>query len=246
MMRPVILYFTADYPDRKTLASFLEEVDPEIVKYVEIGIPTENPLYDGPTVKTTHSVARTQFKPEDLPFFADLVNSNGMETDILAYREVFSKGGPDYIQYLSDSGIAGAIVPDLLTDYYDEKDAFILKMEENISYIPFFNPATPDSVIENVSSMTKSWIYYGLQPSTGIRVPYDPIEVSSRIFGLVKDREINFGFGVRSVEDVKDIIALGSSGVAIGSMLVPMVRDNNLDAFRKFQTDLKEVIAVAE
>lgn len=246
VLRPIILYFTADYPDKKTLASFLNEVDPEIVKYVEIGIPTENPLYDGPTVKSTHSVARKQFLKEDLPFFADIVNSKGMEADILAYHEVFKKGGRDYIKYLKDSGIAGAIVPDLLTDYFDIKDNFISELQEKISFIPFFNPATPDSVIEEVAVTTKSWIYYGLQPSTGIRVPYDLMEVSSRIFSLVRDREINFGFGVRSVSDVKDIIDLGSNGVAIGSMLVPMVRDADLESFIKFQNDLKEMIAFAK
>ncbi len=245
-IRPLILYFTANYPDKETVCKFLEEIDPEIVKYVEIGIPTENPLYDGPSVKATHSVARAQYNRKDLSEIADLVNGRGMETDILAYSEVFIKEGEDYPQYLKDSGISGAIVPDLLTDYFDRKDEVIESLQEKINYIPFFNPATPDSIIEEITSKTSSWIYYGLQPSTGINVPYDPLEVSSRIFSLVKGREINFGFGVRSVGDVKDIISLGSSGVAIGSMLVPMLKNRDLAAFRKFQSELKEAISVAE
>lgn len=245
-IRPVILYFTADYPDKGTVGKFLEEIDPEIVKYVEIGIPTENPLYDGPSVKSTHSVARSQYNNEDLAEMADLVNSRGMETDILAYSEVFLKGGEEYPQFLKNSGISGAIVPDLLTDYFDQKDEFINELQKKINFIPFFNPATPDSIIGEITSKTSSWIYYGLQPSTGINVPYDPVEVSSRIFSLVKNREINFGFGVRSVRDVKDIISLGSSGVAIGSMLVPMLKNRDIGSFRKFQSEIKEAISVAE
>lgn len=246
LLKPIILYFTAGYPDRKILTKFLEHVDPDIVKYVEIGIPTENPLYDGPSVKSTHSVARNHFVEDDLATYSDIVNNMGMETDVLAYYEVFKKGGDDYPKYLKDSGISGTIVPNLLIDYFDEKEEFIGKLKGKISYLPFFNPATPDSVILDVASKTCSWIYYGLQPSTGITVPYDPVEVSSRIFSLVKNREINFGFGVRSVSDAKDIIALGSSGVAIGSMLVPMVRDGDLDSFKKFQRELKEMIDLEE
>ncbi len=245
-MKPVILYFTANYPDRKTVSAFLEEIDPEIVKCVEIGIPTENPLYDGPTVKATHSVARKQFENEDLAMLSDIVNSRGMETDILAYHEVFEQGGKNYVDYLRDSGVSGAIVPDLLTDYFDSRKDFLDNLSGKVSFIPFFNPATPDTVIEEITSMTDSWIYYGLQPSTGITVPYDPVEVSSRIFSLVKGREINFGFGVRSVGDVSDIIALGSSGVAIGSMLVPMLKNRDLEKFRSFQSELREAISVAE
>ncbi len=246
LLRPIILYFTADYPDKKTVSSFLEEVDTEIVKYVEIGIPTKDPLYDGPSIKGTHSVALSQFSEEDLADFADIVNSRGMETDILAYHDVFTNGGDTYPEHLKNSGISGAIVPDLLTDYFEEKDSFIEGLQRKVSYIPFFNPSTPESIIEEVSSVTSSWIYYGLQPSTGITVPYDPVEVSSRIFSLAKGREVNFGFGVRTVSDVRDIIALGSSGVAIGTMLVPMLRERDLNGFRKFQSELKGVISVAE
>ncbi len=245
-MRPIILYFTANYPDRKTLSAFLSEIDPEIVKYVEIGIPTENPLYDGPAIKTTHSVARGQYENEDLALLADTINSRGMETDILAYREVFHEEPGEYASYLRDSGVSGAIVPDLLTDYFDSRVEFLHKLEGKISYIPFFNPPTPDSVIEEISSLTNSWIYYGLQPSTGITVPYDPVEVSSRIFSLVRNREINFGFGVRSVNDVSEIIGLGSSGVAIGSMLVPMLKQKDIERFRAFQSELRSVIQLAE
>lgn len=245
-LRPIILYFTADYPDKKTVSAFLEEVDPEIVKYIEIGIPAMNPLYDGPSVKSTHSVAREQYDSGDLAQFADVIRSRDMEADILAYHEVFEKGGIDYADYLKDSGISGAIVPDLLTDHFEIRNDFIDSLKGKISYIPFFNPATPDTIIEDVSSLTNTWIYYGLQPSTGINIPYDPVEVSSRIFSLVRNREINFGFGVRSVGDVSDILSLGSSGVAIGSMLVPMLKDRDLNKFRKFQAELKEMIAVAE
>lgn len=241
-IKPLILYFTANYPDKETLSEFIREIDPEIVKYVEIGIPIENPLYDGPTIKSTHSVARNGFRVEDLAYYTKLLSDRGVETYVLAYYSVIRDRGEVFLDYLKDAGISGIIVPDLLTDFYDIKDEVIYTIEKRLHFIPFFNPATPDAIIEDVASHSSSWIYYGLQPSTGIAVPYDLEEVSRRIVELVEKREINFGFGIRTVEDVKEIIALGSNGVAIGSMLVPLLRENDLVGFKKFQSELKEAL----
>lgn len=241
MIKPLILYFTANYPDKPTVTRFIEEIDPDVVKYVELGIPTENPLYDGPTIKSTHSVARKSFEMNDLADYAKMLAGKGIETFILSYYSVISNGGDKFLEFLEESGISGIIVPDLLTDYYDIKDEVIEKIQKHIDFIPFFNPATPDSVIEEVAAATRSWIYYGLQPSTGIAVPYDLTEVSRRIMELVKGREINFGFGVKTVSGVREIISLGSSGVAIGSMLVPMLGKGQIQEFHDFQSELLEV-----
>lgn len=241
-IKPLILYFTASYPDRENLMEFLREIDPGIVKYVEIGIPADNPLYDGPIIKATHSTARTAFRVEELADYARLLHDKGIKTYVLAYYSVVRNGGDELLEYLADSGISGMIVPDLLTDFYELKNEVISSIEKKLRFIPFFNPATPDAVIEDVVSLTNSWIYYGLQPSTGIAVPYDLEEVSRRITGMIHGREINFGFGIKTVRDVKEIISLGSSGVAIGSMLVPMLRENNAQAFREFQKELREAM----
>lgn len=244
-MKPLIFYFTANYPSKETLTQFIEEVDETIVKYVEIGIPTENPLYDGPTIKGTHSVARKSYSRDDIAYFARKLGEKGIKTFILAYYNEIADGDPGFLEFLKESGVSGLIVPDLLTDYYDEMKTVISRIEDKMGFIPFFNPATPDSVIGDVSSMTSSWIYYGLQPSTGIAVPYDLDEVAHRILSLVPGREVNFGFGVRTVDQVKEIISLGSSGVAIGSMLVKMLRENDLSGFKNFQRDLREAMEVA-
>lgn len=241
-MRPIILYFTAEYPDKKTFSDFLGAVDPDIVKYVEIGIPTVNPLYDGPAIKATHTVTRDQFEPGSLACYTGILGEMGIDTVALGYREVFGTDVKEFAEYLKESGISGAIVPDLLIDHFEERDLFIEQLQSRVPFVPFFNPATPDSVIKEISAITNSWIYYGLQPSTGINVPYDPVEVSARILNLVREREVNFGFGVRTVSDVGNILALGSSGVAIGSLLVPILKDRNVESFRNFQDTLKEEI----
>lgn len=245
-LKPLILYFTADFPSREVLESFINETDPGIVKYVELGVPIENPIYDGPTIKTTHSRARNQFTMDDLRHFAGLLSSRGIESYILAYHDLVQEKGEEFLDFLRDCGYSGIIVPDLLTDFYDERIEFIRMVEERIRFIPFFNPATPDAVIQEILAETGSWVYYGLQPSTGIDVPYDLDEVSRRIVELAGDREVNFGFGIRTVGQVKEIISHGSSGVAIGSMQVRMLSDGDIAGFRNFQSELGRMIRVAD
>lgn len=244
-IKPLILYFTANYPDKETVTQFIQEIDPEIVKYVEIGIPIENPLYDGPTIKATHSVARTTFKIDDLSYYSKLLLEKGIKTYVLTYYKVIKEGKEKLLDDLYNAGISGVIVPDLLTDFYEISGEVISAIERKIRFVPFFNPATPDAIIKDVVSLTSSWIYYGLLPSTGISVPYDLEEVSNRIVSLIQGREINFGFGIRTVEDVEAIISLGSSGVAIGTMLVSLLKEHDLEGFRRFQSQLREAMVNA-
>lgn len=244
-MKPLILYFTADFPSNGILKSFLNEVDPEVVKYVEIGIPESNPLYDGPTIKATHSTALKNFQPTHLGEFADILDGKGIRTFALSYYNGIVGESLDFVRYLKESGFNGVIVPDLLTDHSEKSEELIPEIEEIFSYVPFFNPATPDAVIDSISSLTSSWIYYGLQPSTGIDMPFDLEEVSRRILTLLPGREINFGFGIRTIDQVREVLNFGSSGVAIGSLLVQYLMNNDLEGFRKFQKSVKEAYSDA-
>lgn len=191
-------------------------------------------------------MALKNFKPDHLGEFADILESKGISTYALSYYSRIGSEGLDFVKSLREDGFSGIIVPDLLTDNPEKSDRLIPEIEKIFRFIPFFNPATPDGVIHSVSSMTSSWIYYGLQPSTGIDMPYDLEEVSSRILGLVHGREVNFGFGIRTIEQVKEILGLGSSGVAIGSLLVQYLKNGDLNSFRKFQESVKEVYLNAE
>ncbi len=52
---------------------------------------------------------------------------------------------------------------------------------------------------------------------------------------------MNFGFGIRNLNQVREIMSLGSDGVAIGTMIIPMLTSHDLEAFLKFQHELGEV-----
>ena len=243
MMRSTIFYFTASFPAEDVLERFLALISPDLIKYVELGLPSVNPRYDGPDIRGTHRIAIERFRKETLGKYSKIINDLGITPFLLAYSDDLERMGADFLHYLREVNFSGVIVPDLLVDHYPEARETIEDIQESLDFIPFFNPSTPDAVVSKISSITRSWVYYGLQPSTGIEVPYDLNAVSHRILELIPDREINFGFGIRNIEQAGEILRLGTSGIAIGSILVPMLRNNDTDAFVDFQQRLLEVQA---
>lgn len=246
MRKSLILYFTLGYPDQETIEEFTELIDPDYVDYVEFGFPSESPVYDGPKIRGTHRQALKNYDAERSDrIFGNLI-SKGIRIYSLTYYGDIKNDPGRFYQFLSRRGFSGMIVPDLLIDFSSSaKDVISSMKSHGLEYIPFFNPATPDTVIRNISSLATSWIYYGMQPSTGIAVPFEARDVVERIRSLLPDREINFGFGIRGKEQVKDLVEYGASGVAIGTALIDMMSCSDKDGFRSFIDEMRGVLDVS-
>ena len=100
-----------------------------------------------------------------------------------------------------------------------------------LSLIPFFTSSTPDMVIRDIASRTNDWIYHGLQPSTGIRVPVSIDLMVKRIKELCPGRELIFGFGINSLEEISELGKSGADGIAVGSSLVPFMETGDMAGF---------------
>lgn len=241
-MSKLILYFTAGYPNRDTFVEFLSRLSYETIDYVEIGFPSPDPKYDGPIIRRTHSSAEFSGILEYSDVFLNLA-SREVKIYSLAYASDIVSNLDVNIATLKEVGFSGILMPDLLIDYFGRSEEIIGTVHnQGLEVIPFFNPSTPDRVITRISSLTNSWIYYGIQPSTGIVMPADLTQVVSRIRALVPGREIDFGFGIRSNEQVKKIIEAGGDGIAIGSALVEMLDKRNFDTFEDYISTVRGVL----
>ncbi|WP_393971739.1 tryptophan synthase subunit alpha [Oxyplasma meridianum] len=239
MKNRIILYFTIGFPDNQTLQEFSEAIPDNSVDYVELGYPSRRAYYDGPRIRETHEAGLKNFNINDLDLLTHTLQKKARKIYLLAYHDDFTENRDDIYNILKRCKFSGLIIPDLLTDYYDENISLIKEIQgSGYEYIPFFNPSTPDKVIISVSGISDSWIYYGLMPSTGINIPYNQDAVVSRINSLIGDREINFGFGIRSIEAVKKLLSSGSHGVAIGTLLLDMLNAHDIKGFKEFVSQL--------
>ncbi|MEM0132289.1 tryptophan synthase subunit alpha [Acidiplasma sp.] len=242
-MKNLIPYFTLGYPDNNTLKDFLMAMPVNKINYIEFGFPSDDPRYDGPTIRITHRVGNQNFNDGFYKPIFQYFKSNGIKMYSLSYYSDIGPKFEDFISYLISRGFSGIIIPDLIIDYYSEAEEKISYLNnKNFEYIPFFSPSTPDHIIKKIAEMTSSWIYYGLQPSTGIDIPYEIDYTTERINQLLPGREITYGFGIKTEDDIKQLMKNGGSGVAIGSYIEKMLEKNDKKGFLDYINKIRGVL----
>ena len=242
-MRNLIPYFTLGYPDNETLTHFLDIIPADKINYIEFGFPSNDPRYDGPVIRKTHNVGNSNFSDEVYGKYFEYFHKKRIKMYSLSYYSDIRNRFDSFIDCLQERNFSGIIIPDLIIDYFSEGKKIINKLtEKGFEYIPFFSPATPDSIIKDIASITNSWIYYGLQPATGIDIPYELDYTTERINELLPGREITYGFGIKTDEDIKNLMKNGGSGVAIGTYLVKMIDTNDEKGFVDYINKMRGVL----
>jgi len=242
-MKNLIPYFTLGYPNNETLSHFLDLIPVDKINYIEFGFPSNDPRYDGPVIRKTHNVGNINFSDDFYKKYFDHFHKNHVKMYSLSYYSDIKARFDEFIDYLQKRNFSGIIIPDLIIDYYSEGKEIINKLNDRgFEYIPFFSPSTPDSIIKDVSSMTNSWIYYGLQPSTGIDIPYELDYTTERINELLPGREITYGFGIKTDDDIRNLMKNGGSGVAIGTYLIKMTEAGDEKGFIDYINKMRGVL----
>ncbi|WP_075056336.1 tryptophan synthase subunit alpha [Thermogymnomonas acidicola] len=117
-MRKLILYLTFNYPSPDTFTRFLDEVSRLPVDYVELGLPTQNPVYDGPAIRQTHSGTRRP-SAEEMSRAVKKLHGAGIRTYFLQYFRDIEGGQRDtFLTTVNASGADGILLPDLLIDFF--------------------------------------------------------------------------------------------------------------------------------
>ena len=234
MKSRLLVYLTLGFPDNEFVEDLVRSVPDGIVDGFELGLPSSDPRYDGPKIRSTHG-NRNHFNLDKMDGILRICSDRKIRVNVLSYYSDIENSESSNLLALSDRSVHEMIVPDLLIDYAEVADSFISRLKETgISLIPFFNAATPDRVIEKYVNKTCSWIYYGLQPSTGINVPVNISDVVERAKSVIPERDIIFGFGIRNGGDAMEIIRAGGHGIAIGSAIVDdLARHDKAAAIQK-------------
>lgn len=235
------LYLTACYPSAHRFSEFVSAGCSAGIDRLEIGIPVREPKYDGPEIRRTHSRAMEEFSMNILRESISECLRRKIPTTALGYMPDTDDFGR-FLRAIHEAGMREMIIPDLLIDYYDRRFEIIRQMKsEGVEWIPFYNPATPDSVIQETIEFAGGWVYYGLLPSTGIMVPTSLDSVYERAREIIGDREIVFGFGIRDGKQVTRLMELGADGIAIGSALVHFLEYNDVAGFRRYLEGLNAI-----
>ncbi len=215
-------FVTAGDPDLDFTRKMIQRFADHGCHLCEIGIPYSDPIADGPVIQASYTRALKQhIKVHDI-----LTMTRGLagETDMplvsmVSYAIVYRHGLERYVVEAKQAGLAGLIVPDLLTE---EAGALAsLCQTHDLSLIQLVTPTTSRDRALRIASSSTGFLYYvSVTGITGERQELPP-EVVDQV-GWLREQTplpICIGFGISKPEHVRTLAPV-ADGLIVGSALV--------------------------
>jgi tryptophan synthase alpha chain len=192
---------------------------------IEVGLPFSDPVMDGPTIQraSERALAAGAVPPAIFARLRDV--DAGVPLVVMTYYNlVFRAGLARFAATAVDSGVAGAIVPDLpleeVGEWAQAADA------TGIETIMLAAPTTPDERIPRICARARGFVYaVGLLGVTGER---ESLAASATVIAkrvkAATDLPVLVGVGVSTPEQAVEACT-EADGVVVGSALVSRLLD---------------------
>lgn len=217
-----IPFITGGFPSMDGFVGTLKALDNSGADIIEVGIPFSDPLADGPIIQHSSKLALDMgVTPKSiLDALGNLRGSIRAPLVVMSYWNPILRIGPElFASKLRDSGVSGAIVPDLTPEESDSWRKSAAK--HGIDTIFMAAPTTSEQRIRKIASCSRGFLY--LVSMTG--VTGSSLNVNSRLEELISSVKrltrlpVAVGFGVSTPAQASEI-AKYADGVIVGSALV--------------------------
>jgi len=214
------LYTPLGYPDIETFSSFIVYAG-KYVDLIEIGIPTDRPIYDGPVIRKAHREVIYKGYSKALKDYPALSDLKCGKVALAYYSEIRNDLGR-ILKSITDLGFKCLLAPDLLIEFPEELDIYV-KISEECGLDPcfFISPKFPYSLVRRLPDYKPYMVYLGLQASTGSNLPIQVLRNISIARSLLEGRApLAVGFGINSVERMLTILASGADIAIVGTEIL--------------------------
>jgi tryptophan synthase alpha chain len=214
-MRRLGVYILAGWPSaevyRKAVAAAAQVAD-----FVELGLPSRNPKYDGPYIRRAHGEAE--------PVELGLVPG---EVYVMAYWEDHAARPEALFEAAAAAGARGVLAPDLLIDFPLELGRYV-ELARRFKMEPvFFVPGKfPHGLVRRLASYRPAFIYLGLYAATGIELPVY-VERNIKVFREVAPEVfLVAGFAIDSPQKAAAVVRAGADAVVVGTAFLRRLRSS--------------------
>ena len=237
----LVPYVTAGYPAIDSTVPLLEALASAGADVLELGIPFSDPLADGPTIQRS-SFASLEGGTTVRSVLADLRvfrSRNATPVVLMTYLNPVLRYGID--SFLADAVEAGANGL-LLTDLPTGADP---GLEERVSASPLdlirlVAPTTDPDRVPEVAAGGSGFLYYisrtGVTGATSELRDTIGDEVG-RVRAAVS-LPVAVGFGISTPKQAGEVAAV-ADGVVVGSALIPLLQDGEIDSAASFLSSLR-------
>lgn len=237
----LMTHIVLGYPTFDDAFRIIEAMVNAGVDLMELQIPFSEPIADGPVILNANqkALAEGATVQKCLDFAQKAVKSFDIPFLFMSYYNILFKYGVDrFAAAMHDSGIVGAIVPDLPPE---EGEGYLFAMEKyHLSPIFIFSPTTPEKRMTYLNSFGKGFIYCVARKGvTGVATDF-----SRQLKGYLSrcrsatKLPLAVGFGVKEKKDI-DFLKGKADIAVIGSETIRLVDTEGVGAVGKFINSLR-------
>jgi tryptophan synthase alpha chain len=222
------VYFTAGYPQLNDTATVIRELERNGVDLIEIGIPFSDPMADGPVIQESGARALQNGMTLKLLFeqLAAIRRDVRIPLILMGYlNPVMQFGFERFCQKCRETGIDGAIIPDLPFDDYIRTYKPVAD-QYDIKIVMLITPETSEARIRLIDEHTDGFIYMvSSAATTGAQHSFDAqkLEYFRRINAMQLKNPRLIGFGISNKETLEAAQA-NAAGAIIGSKFITLLQ----------------------
>jgi tryptophan synthase alpha chain len=214
-MRRLGVYILAGWPSAEVYRKAVTAAA-QVADFVELGLPSRNPKYDGPYIRRAHGEAE--------PVELGLVPG---EVYVMAYWEDYAARPEALFEAAAAAGARGVLAPDLLIDFPPELGRYV-ELARRFKMEPvFFVPGKfPHGLVRRLASYRPAFIYLGLYAATGIELPVY-VERNIKVFREVAPEVfLVAGFAIDSPQKAAAVVRAGADAVVVGTAFLRRLRSS--------------------
>ena len=225
------LYFCAGCPTLESTGDVIKTMQRRGIDMIEVGIPFSDPLADGPVIQS----AATQALKNGMSLKKLFSQLKAIKDEVqiplvlMGYlNPILHYGIEAFCQSCVESGISGAIIPDLpFKDYQDVVKPVADKYDMRI--IMLITPETSEERIRFIDDNTDGFIYMVSSAAiTGAQKSFDEAkqEYFRRINGMNLRNPRMIGFGISNRQTL-EAAQQNAAGAIIGSKFVTLLNESS-------------------
>jgi tryptophan synthase alpha chain len=213
------IYLVGGYPDRNTFDECLQAVVQSGFDFIEVGIPFNDPLADGPVIaEAIHESLALGIVPglviEDILG----MKNKKIKKYVMTYANiVHSFGVAKFADRMADV-LEGVIIPDLP----NRMARIFIEQGFDIPIVPFATLETRESDIDMINRSKSEILYFvGVRGITGSAGNLDSAELLKKIKMIKEntDKKLIIGFGIKTAADAEKALGIGD-GFVVGTEAV--------------------------
>ena len=225
------LYFCAGCPSLDNTGEVIKTMQRRGIDMIEVGIPFSDPLADGPVIQSaaTQALKNGMSLKKLFGQLKDIKDEVQIPLVLMGYlNPILHYGIEAFCQSCVESGVSGAIIPDLpFKDYQDIVKPVADKYDLRI--IMLITPETSEERIRIIDEHTDGFIYMVSSAAiTGAQKSFD--DAKQEYFRRINDMNLRnprmIGFGISNKQTL-EAAQQNAAGAIIGSKFVTLLNESN-------------------